>query len=312
MREQRTHLKSGSALFRFLKENKRSFFVDKTKTGATTYQVSGKQFYIRPKQVSRGFLNRILGFHHATAKSRLFSYQSRLSIEQLKEESEAIRRSLVYKGFCFDPTGIEEFYAIKYDLDSAYWRTAYVAKLVKLKMFRAINKVVLKENRLRLTGTLGKSTTRIEYKKGEKKESYLMRLKKKRIIFQNIYERVKKFVDELMILAYMRNPDNFLGFYVDGFWLKERDEALENKLKGMFNLKTKRVLIRLTKNKGGIYYVHEIDTETGEILPYDAQFKKDFDKYVFLHNFANNKIHKPNFLTRWNPKVMMPPQEAKK
>lgn len=302
MREQRTHLKSGSLLFKFLRDNRRSFFVDKTKTGSTTYSVAGKQFYIRPKQVSRGFLNRILAFHHSTAKSRLFSYQSRLSVEQLQDETEALRRSIVYKGFCFEPAGVTEFRAFKYDLDSAYWRTAYLAKLVKLKMFRVVERVVLKENRLRLTGTLGKSTTRIEYKKGEKKDSYLRKLKKKRIIFQNIYERLKKFVDELMILAYLRNPENFLGFYVDGFWLKERDDVMERKFNKFFKIKTKEVLIRLTKNKHGFYYVHEIDVETGEILPYDAQFKKDFGKYTFLHNFAGNKIQKPNFLTRWNKK----------
>jgi hypothetical protein len=208
---------------------------------------------------------------------------------------------LLYKGFCFEPEHAKDIDAIKVDFDSAYWRTSYLMKHVSLKQFRAVERSIIKINRLRLVGTLGKSNTVTDYEGGVKVNSYAEKLKKRRIVYQNIYERIKKFVDELMVLCYLHNPDNFLGFFVDGFWLKQPDKKLMKKLSAMFALKIKEVQLNLSRNKHGFYYIHEADKETGEVIPYDAQFKKDFANYSFLHNFANNKINKPKFIKRWNP-----------
>lgn len=123
---------------------------------------------------------------------------------------------------------------------------------------------------------------------------------------------MRKFVDEMMIWCWMRDPSNFIGFYVDCFWIKEYDFEMIEKIKQIYDIKIELVDLKLKKNRHNRYYLEEVNTETGEITgdeldftPYDAQFKSnEFVSYNFFHNFSPELKGLKIKTTGWNKQLM--------
>jgi hypothetical protein len=116
-------------------------------------------------------------------------------------------------------------------------------------------------------------------------DSYLKVEKKKRIVFQNLYNRVRKFVDEIMIWSLEQNPENFIGFYVDCIWLREYDTDLIDFLKNVFNVKVEVVDLEVKFNAHGKAQVIELGEY--DIKPYTALFKSnEFVSYKKFFNFT--------------------------
>jgi regulator of RNase E activity RraB len=154
-------------------------------------------------------------------------------------------------------------------------------------MYKDVSTGCTKTTRLRITGTLGKKTILTDYVKGKKTKAYVKEEKKKRIVFQNIYNRIRKFVDELMIWCYRKNPANFIGYYVDCVWLREYDTELIEKLNKIFKLKTDVVDLEVIKNDHSKIVVCEENEEELDVKIYDAQFKSnEFVIYKNLYNFT--------------------------
>ena len=121
--------------------------------------------------------------------------------------------------------------------------------------------------------------------KGKKVDVNLKIEKKRRIIFQNLYNRIRKFVDELMLWCWQQDSSNFIGYYVDCIWLKAYDVNIINKLKEIYKLKIELVDLEVKKNLHNKIVLLE-DNGTDQ-TPYDAQFKNhDFVIYKNLYNFT--------------------------
>lgn len=284
----RIHTKNSAEIFDFLQRNERDFQVEKTSSGFPTFNFKNKAIYVRDKVVHRGALNKIMTFQTQVYKSDLYSYLNRFSVETLAEESERIERTLLYKGFLFNPFEQKSFQkVIKIDCNSAYWQTCRYSGVITGEFYREIARRCTKPTRLRITGTLGKKVYLTDYVKGKKTETYLKEEKKRRIVFQNIYNRIRKFVDELMIWCWQQNPSNFIGYYVDCIWLKEYDVELIEKLNTIYKFKTELVDLLVHKNDHGKVILLESGEKEDEATPYDTQFKSnEFVSYKNLYNFT--------------------------
>lgn len=302
----RIHLKNSKGLQDFLERNQKSFFIDKTSTGFPTFEYGNRQIYIRKKMSNSGALNRINQFQSQVGRSPLFKYLSQFDEEYIKKESDQIEKTLMYKGFFFNPMEEKEINGvIKIDLDTAYWQTVRYIRMIDRSLYRSTISNCTKETRLKLTGTLGKVSFRTPYEKGKKGKTFLKETTKRRIIFQNIYNRVRKFVDELMVWCWLKNPQNFVGFYVDCLWIREYDQEIISKIKEMFDIKIDMVDLKLSRNHHNKYYLSDINREDGEITPYDVKFKSnEFVSYKFFHNF-NPELKGLKFKTTgWKQQVM--------
>jgi len=286
----RIHTKNSAEIFAFLKLNQKDFQIEKTSSGFPTYNYKNKAVYVRDKVIHRGALNKIMTFQTQVTQSDLYKFVNRYSVESIQEESLEIERTLLYKGFLFNPFQEESFQkVIKIDCNVAYWQTCRFFEVIKGSTYRDIVKNCTKPTRLRITGTLGKKVILTDYIKGKKVESYIKEEKKKRIIFQNIYNRIRKFVDELMMWCWQQNPANFIGYYVDCVWLREYDAELIEKLKMIYKLKIELVDLEVQRNNHGRIVLMESNEENGndDQTPYDAQFKSnEFVSYKNLYNFT--------------------------
>jgi hypothetical protein len=288
----RIHTKDSRALMEYLRRNGRDFQTESTSSGFPTYNVSGKSVYVRDKVINRAGLNKILAFHNSVAQSRLYKFINKFSVEEIKEESAVLEGSLIYKGFTFKPGKKESFEkVIKIDFNSAYWQSCKYFQIINKMMYDDVDLNCTKVTRLRITGTLGKKNTITDYVKGRKTKAYIKEENKRRVVFQNIYNRIRKFVDELMIWCYKRNPENFIGYYVDCVWLYEYDEYIVDKLRNIFNLKIEVVDLEVSRNNHGKVYLYETNEDKIDITPYDAQFKSnEFVIYKNLYNFTPDLI----------------------
>jgi hypothetical protein len=283
----RIHTKNSAEIFDFLQRNEKDFQIEKTSSGFPTFNVANKSIYVREKVVNRGALNKIMTFQTQVSKSNLYRYLSRYSQKTLLDESAEIERTLMYKGFLFNPYKEESFQkVIKIDFNSAYWQTCRYFPVIETEFYRKISRCT-KPTRLRITGTLGKRIIVSDYVKGRKVDSYIKEEKKKRIVFQNIYNRIRKFVDELMMWCWQQNPSNFIGYYVDCVWLREYDAELIEKLRTIYKLKIELVDLAVKKNNHNRIVLWE--ENDGEQIPYDAQFKSnEFVSYRNLYNFTDD------------------------
>lgn len=284
----RIHTKNSAEIFEFLRQNKKKFNVEKTNSGLPTYNFKDKAIYVRDKAINRGALNKIMTFQTQVSKSELYDFLSVQSVKSLQAESEEIERTLFYKGFIFNPLEEQSFQnVIKIDFNTAYWQTCRYFGVIKGETYRDIVRKCTKPTRLRITGTLGKQDTITEYDLGKKIRSYPKKGKKRRVIFQNIYNRLRKFVDELMIWCWQKNPANFIGYYVDCVWLREYDSELIEKLRAIYKLKIELVDLQVKKNAHGKIVILENNEDKGEQTQYDAQFKSnEFVIYKKLYNFT--------------------------
>ncbi len=307
------HSASGKEFLEFLINNKRNFYTEKTSTGFLTIIYKDKAFYIRDRAMHRGALNKIVRFQNQVAKSDLYDWLSALTIKELEEETEMIEKTLINKGFFINPSQIKMIEgAIKIDLNSAYWQTCRFVRAIKRPLFLDVTRNCTKPFRLRLTGTLGKKTTVTPYELGKKGKPWVKQEKKRRIIFRNIYMRIRKFVDELMVWCWMRNPENFIGFYVDCLWLWEPDSVIAEVIKSIFNYKMDCVTLVPKNNLHSKFIMEETNlskTEQSEeeegITPYDVQFRyNEFVNYKFFHNFTRDlDFKKLNFKTTWISRI---------
>ena len=307
----RLHLseKSNKHFLSYLtKDTERTFNIERTLMGASTYYIGSKQFYLREKPSSRKFLNKIQSFQRRVYNSELSKWLEQKKFDDICKQTDRIRETILYKAFTFYPA--EKTFAgiVKVDISSAYFQTPKIMKAIPEDCYEEMNKELAKENRLRMTGTLGRQIHVVPYNKGEKQPTYTKPETKKKAILRNIYERIKKFVDEIMVFAYMWNPDNFIGYYLDGFWLREYDEQLLEEIGKVYAFKTAIVDAILDQNLHGQYLFIETDLEKrarhfeqlkeGKVnnsvdknddyrTPYDVQFKrKQLDSYLYLHNLA--------------------------
>ena len=284
----RIHTKNSSEILNFLQRNKKDFQTEKTSSGFPTFNYGDKAIYIRDKVVNRGALNKILTFQTQVTQSDLYKYINRFSCDNISEETLRLEKTLLYKGFLFNPFEETNFQqVIKIDLNAAYWQTCRYFGVVQGETYRQIMRKCTKPTRLRITGTLGKKVTVTDYIKGKKVDSYLKDEKKKRIIFQNLYNRIRKFVDELMMWCWQTNPSNFIGYYVDCLWLREYDDDLIKKLQKIYKLKIELVDLYIKTNNHGKMVL--IEDNGDDLTPYDAQFKSnEFVNYKNLYNFTRN------------------------
>jgi hypothetical protein len=182
----------------FLINNRRTFTVERTSTGFPTLFYNNIQYYVRDKAMQRSFLNKILCFQNDVVVSQLYKFINKRSEEDIMQESKALEKSLMYKGFTFNPTKQNTIKGvIKIDLNTAYWQTCRIARCVKTSTYNDIVENCLKESRLKLTGSLGKKVLVTQYVEGVKTDFFIKKLPKKRIVFQNVYNRLRKYVDEL-------------------------------------------------------------------------------------------------------------------
>lgn len=299
----RIHSKNSPEIFDFLQRNKKKFQVEKTATGFPTYNYSEKSIYVRDKVINRGALNKILVFHRQVAKSDIYKHLNTFTVKHLQEESIEIERSLKYKGFIFNPEKERSFNkVIKIDCNAAYWQTCRYFKVINGQTYRDIVKNCVKPTRLRITGTLGKKITLTDYDLGKKIETYVRKEKKRRVVFQNIYNRIRKFVDELMIWCWEQNPSNVIGYYVDCIWLREFDVELVQKLEKFYKLKIELVDLMLKKNNQGRFILWEASQENAEddFTPYDTQFKyNEFVSYKKMYNFTTELNNNINLKVKW-------------
>lgn len=301
----RLNRKKSANFFDFLVQNEKDFTIERTATGIPTFVVEEKRYYISDKPMMKGTLNKISTFQGKTAHSELFEFVSEGTPTLINEEADIIRNGIIYKGFDIPEETKQIRNCVRVDLNSAYWQTCKLMGLIEPEYYQKINDNCVKGTRLQLVGTLGRSVRVTEYKAGCKIRTYYKGTNKRRAVFLNIYERIKKYVDETMMMVRRYDPENFLGYYVDCFWLREPDEELLKHIRKVFNLKAGIADLKFTKNKHHSYYMSEKITEgkgKGEFKPYDVQFRgEQFDDYNFLHNFDNANL-KPDFLVRWKNK----------
>jgi hypothetical protein len=292
----RIHTKNSAQIFDFLQRNEKNFQIEKTSSGFPTFNFKDKAIYVRDKAVHRGSLNKIMTFQSQVSKSELYEFVNKKSLKFIKEESDRIEKTILYKGFIFNPNKEESFKkVIKIDLNTAYLQTCRYFPIIKGEIYRDIIKRCTKKTRLRITGTLGKKVYLTDYVNGKKRQYYVREDKKRRIVFQNIYNRIRKFVDELMMWCWQKNPDNFIGFYVDCVWLREYDAELIEKLKTIYKLKIELVDMEVKRNSHGRVVLWENNEEEVEEKPYDAQFKpNEFVSYKNMYNFTSD-LKKVNF-----------------
>ena len=126
---------------------------------------------------------------------------------------------------------------IKIDLNSAYWQTCRFMRLVDKSLYQKVSDRCVKSTRLMMAGTLGKTVMITEYKQGVRVKSYVKERDTRRIVQHNIYNRIRKFVDELMIWAWHKDPHNFIGYYVDCIWFREADWEILKTLESIYKLK---------------------------------------------------------------------------
>ena len=293
----RLHKKNSAALLSYLKENGRDFDVELTSTGFPTFKVGDKQLYVRDEPLYTAFLNKISTFQHSVSQSDLFALVNSDTIPNIEAECQSISDSLLYDGFNFDRRRTSFNNIVRVDISSAYWQVCKMMGLIDRELFTKINNNSAKSMRLKLVGTLGREVRIRHYKNGEHSKTVMQVRKKRRVVFDNIYQRVKKYVDELMMECYRYNPKNFIGFYVDGFWLKAEDRGLLEELKKLFTFKVDY----------GSYYVYRNRHRKARFVPegepahkgYHLRFRKDdFENYINLHRI--NQINtNPNFLLRW-------------
>jgi len=280
----RVHIKSANGMKEFLKKNEQDFFIERTSTGFPTLIYNNITYYVRDKVMQRSFLNKVLAFHKDVRKSKLYKFIDRLDEKEIQEESYKIEKTLLYKGFMVDPK--KERYiggAIKIDLNTAYWQTCKITQCIKSATYKDIVQNCMKTSRLKLTGTLGKKILVTEYKKGKKIRTFPKPMPKRRIIFQNIYNRLRKYVDELMIYCWERNPDNFIGYYVDCVWIKEYDDVLIEILKSVYDIKIEMVDLYFESNKHDKMNIVELSQQG--ITRYDGSYKHN--EFVMYKNFYN-------------------------
>jgi hypothetical protein len=297
----RVHTKSSAEILDFLTRSKKDFQVERTSSGFSTFLYKGKSMYVRDKVMHRGSLNKILLFHREVAKSDLFKFLMNDTIKEIEKESSEIERSLVYKGFVFNPVQEKSFKkVIKIDFGTAYWQTCRCFDVITSPTYREIIKKCIKTTRLKITGTLGKKTIVTDYVKGKKVKSYFKEENKRRKIFGNIYNRIRKFVDELMMYCWKQNPDNFIGYYVDCIWIKEFDADLIDNLKKLYKLSIELVDLDVIVNNHNKIIIHEIGEEDETI--YDVQLKtNEFVTYKKFYNFTTD-LSDFNLKTKWEQK----------
>jgi hypothetical protein len=283
----RIHARNSQQILDFLSRNKKTFQVEKTVTGFPTYLYKGKSVYVREKAMGRGAINKILMFQNDVVKSDLYKFCNRFSVKDLEDESLELERTLLYSGYLFNPHKEKSFQkVIKIDCNTAYWQTCRYFEIITANTYRDIVKTCTKPTRLKITGTLGRKSYMADYVEGKRMgDSYLKVEKKKRIVFQNLYNRVRKFVDEIMIWSLEQNPENFIGFYVDCIWLREYDTDLIDFLKNVFNVKVEVVDLEVKFNAHGKAQVIELGEY--DIKPYTALFKSnEFVSYKKFFNFT--------------------------
>ena len=297
------HRKSSKMFSEFLSKNKSKYFVEKTSSGFPTFNYEENSIYIRDKYISKSSLNKIMNFQNQVADSELYKFVNRMTKEEVREETDQLSQTILYKGFSIDTEQDKIENAIKIDLNTAYWQTCRIMSLIDKPLYRYIVEKTLKGNRLRLTGTLAKTSYITTYEDGIKTKTQIKEYNKRRAVFKNIYERIRKFVDELMVYVYRRNPENFIGFYVDCFWLKENDDFIVKQISSIFNIKTEYVDLHIQKNKHRKVLLIERNRDNDAITPYDVQFKQnEFENYLFLHNFDTD-FKNINFKERWKLEI---------
>lgn len=290
----RVHIKSANTMKEFLKKNNQDFFVERTSTGYPTLIYNNIVYYVRDKVMQRSFLNKIITFQNDVKNSNLYNFIDEFEDSKIETQSKEIERTLLYKGFTVNPKEISYIgNAIKIDLNTAYWQTCKALKCIKSKTYNDIINNCIKSSRLKLTGTLGRKVLVTEYKKGMKVNVFMKKLPRKRKIFQNIYNRLRKYVDELMIYCWQRNPDNFIGYYVDCVWIKEYDDVLIEILKSIYDLKIEIVDLNFECNKHGKMNIIELSKEgitryDGSYIPNEFVMYKNF--YNFTFDLQNTKI----------------------
>ena len=294
------HRKNSKIFSEFLTNNKSKYFVEKTSSGFPTFNYEENSIYIRDKYISKNSLNKILNFQNQVGSSELYKFVNRMTKEQIRQETESINDSIMYKGFVINETVEQIENAIKIDLNTAYWQSCRIMSLIDKQLYTYVVQKTLKGNRLRLTGTLAKTNYVSFYDEGMKTNTQIKEYNKRRAIFKNIYERIRKFVDELMVYIYKKNTYNFIGFYVDCFWIKEEDPELINQISSIFKIKKEIVDLHIKRNKHRKIMLIERNVNNDELIPYDVQFKRnEFDNYLFLHNFDTD-FKNINFKEQWN------------
>lgn len=295
----RIHTKNSQQILDFLAENKKTFKVEKTVTGFPTYQYGKKAVYVRDKVMGRGAINKILMFQNDVVKSDMYKFCNRFKVKDLDDESFEMERTLMYSGYVFNPRKEKSFEkVIKIDFNTAYWQTCRYFGVITKETYNNIMTSCTKPTRLKITGSLGKKAYMSDYVEGKRiGDPYLKVEKKKRVIFQNIYNRVRKFVDELMVWCWRKNPDNFIGYYVDCVWLREYDPEVINILKTIYNLKTE--IVDLETHINGHGKVTLLEYSEYEDKPFTAQFKSN--EFVIYKNFFNftPDLGDINLKTKW-------------
>lgn len=271
----------------FLINNRKSFVVERTSTGFPTLYYNDMEYYVRDKTMQRSFLNKILAFQNDVVASKLYAFINKRDESEVKEESEKLEKSLIYKGFTHDYSKESSLYGVvKIDLNTAYWQTCKIVRCVKKSTYDDIVENCLKTSRLQLTGSLGKKILVTEYTEGRKTNFYMKKLPKKRVVFQNVYNRLRKYVDELMIHCWRMNPDNFIGFYTDCVWLKEYDHELIEAITRLYDVKIDVVDLHFMGNSHRRIVVKEVGGEESKI--YDGQYRpNEFAIYKNFYNFTS-------------------------
>jgi hypothetical protein len=255
-------------------------------------------------------LNKINDFQSRVAKSGLFKYlKEEMDTNDLEKEANELDKSLMSKGFFFNPMEEKEFKGlIKVDFNTAYWQTCRYMRMIDRNFYRNVVRNCIKDTRLKITGTLGKVNYMTPYDLGKKGKTFVREEAKRRIIFRNIYERIRKFVDEMMVWCWMRDPQNFVGFYVDCVWLREYDVEMLSRIRTIFDYKVEHVDMRLEKNHHGkLTLVEKVVSgpKKGELTPYDVKIKSnEFVSYKFFHNFSPELKSIKFKTTGWNKQLM--------
>lgn len=286
MASTRIHIKSASGMKEFLVNNRKNFTIERTASGYPTLHYNNIAYYVRDKVMQRSFLNKIINFQTDIKNSKIYKYVDKLDVEQIEKSTAEIEKSLMYKGFTVNPN-VEPIIenVIKIDLNTAYWQTCKALKCIKAKTHKDIVDNCAKGNRLKLTGTLGRRVVVTDYENGVKKRCYVKPMPKKRIVFQNIYNRLRKYVDELMIHCWAINPNNFIGFYVDCLWLKEYDPLLVEMIKQVYDIKMDLVDLEFQVNRHGKMNILELSNE-GQTR-YDGTYRpQEFAIYKNFYNFT--------------------------
>lgn len=285
MRQARIHTKNSQQILDFLALNKKTFQVEQTVSGFPTYNYGNKAICVREKTLGKGGMSKILMFQNDVVKSDLYKFCNRFTVENLSIEAVEIERTLMYSGYTFNPRLEKSFkQVIKIDLNTAYWQTCRNFGIITAETYKHIKETTAKPTRLKITGTLGRKSYLTDYVEGVRiGNAYLKQQKKKRIIFQNLYNRIRKFVDELMVWCYHQNPSNFIGYYVDCLWLREYDDDIVNKLKQIYNIKMEIVDMDVVVNAHGQAQI----IERGEFddKPFTAKFREP--QFVIYKKFFN-------------------------